>query len=68
MGSEKRRSSKDWKRGLNPVVFFLSDFEKDVVLEAVGKFVGDGREGTAAMRRRRGIVGVCEGFVENGRS
>ena len=33
MGSEKRKSSKEWKRGLNPVVFFLSDSEKGVVLE-----------------------------------
>lgn len=68
MSSEKGKCSKDWKRGLNPVVFFLSDCEKDVVAEAVGKFVGDDREGTAAMRRRRGIVGVCEVFVKSERS
>lgn len=66
MGSKKRRGSKEWKRGLNPVVFFLSDCEKGVVLEAIGKAVGDDRGGTAAMRRRRGIVGICEEFTGRG--
>ena len=51
------------KAFLNPLVFFLTDDEKQTVDKAIAEASADAREGTAAKTRAKAIVRIAQTFL-----